>query len=671
MSAPARSTATSSSRTTRRATRGGAWAGSPSTTSRTRAARRSSSRGSATARCRASRTRAHAHEIHSVFAWDAGRRAYAVLVDNIEALDVDIVDISNPRKPKLIAEYDLAAQFQQILQTRPPNLQQVFHHDVIVKKIGARQIMLVSYWDGGYVKLDVTDPPNARYLADSDFANPDRSSTRNPTFASGPRGTGTSRSSRRGTARHRVRRGLLPDRARGGDRRRRGVRPLPGDRTPAVEVGTPLSRDDALRRSRVRRRHPVPARRGSHVRGRRRAGRARSPRSSRRSRPGATPAAFVVNNEGAADGCSGFRMAVQGGIPAFAVDRPTGFALFDRPASTPPRCRAGSDDLLPGVAVGERGRHGDRAVVLRRLGLRAPVPERTAEARAARHVRHPGGDGSEARLAATASSRCTRSRPRTSANDLAYLSYYAGGLRVIRIEERQAGRGRAVHRRQREQLLGRPGLPARRPGVRRGERHRLRAVRLPLHRRTERAQRAGALRVPEPDRGVRSIAPSDRVSALTLRALSAVRAVESRLYTAAVLVASILSEITEAITSAIGDYGLYAVFLLMLIDAVLPAASEVVMVYGGALASGAFAGQEVVLFGRTIEEGLPAYLAIALAGHDRLHDRRDRRLGDRALRGTAVPRAARALAPSRPQASSSAPSAGSTAGATGRSSSAG
>ncbi len=79
------------------------------------------------------------------------------------------------------------------------------------------------------------------------------------------------------------------------------------------------------------------------------------------------------------------------------------------------------------------------------------------------------------------------------------------------------------------------------------------------------------------------------------------------------LVASILSAITDAITHAIGDYGLYAVFLLMLIDAVLPAASEVVMVYGGALASGAFAS-EVVLFGRTIEEGLPAYLAIALAG---------------------------------------------------------
>jgi len=81
-----------------------------------------------------------------------------------------------------------------------------------------------------------------------------------------------------------------------------------------------------------------------------------------------------------------------------------------------------------------------------------------------------------------------------------------------------------------------------------------------------------------------------------------------------VLVASILSEITDAVTSAIGDYGLYAVFLLMVVDAVLPAASEVVMVYGGAVATGAFAGQDVVLFGRTIEEGLPAYVAIALAG---------------------------------------------------------
>jgi len=81
-----------------------------------------------------------------------------------------------------------------------------------------------------------------------------------------------------------------------------------------------------------------------------------------------------------------------------------------------------------------------------------------------------------------------------------------------------------------------------------------------------------------------------------------------------VLVASVLGELTDAVTSAIGDYGLYAVFLLMLIDAVFPAASEVVMVYAGAVASGAFAGQDVVLFGTEIDQGFAAYVAMALAG---------------------------------------------------------
>jgi membrane protein DedA with SNARE-associated domain len=78
--------------------------------------------------------------------------------------------------------------------------------------------------------------------------------------------------------------------------------------------------------------------------------------------------------------------------------------------------------------------------------------------------------------------------------------------------------------------------------------------------------------------------------------------------------ATILSGITDAVTSVVGDHGLYAVFILMLVDAVLPAASEVVMVYGGAVAAGAFATQEVVFFGRELEPGFPAYLGIAVAG---------------------------------------------------------
>ena len=79
-------------------------------------------------------------------------------------------------------------------------------------------------------------------------------------------------------------------------------------------------------------------------------------------------------------------------------------------------------------------------------------------------------------------------------------------------------------------------------------------------------------------------------------------------------VAGIVSDLTNWVTSAIGDYGLYAVFLLMLVDAVFPAASEVVMVYAGAVASGAFAGQAITLFGYQFSSGLPASLAVAIAG---------------------------------------------------------
>ena len=80
------------------------------------------------------------------------------------------------------------------------------------------------------------------------------------------------------------------------------------------------------------------------------------------------------------------------------------------------------------------------------------------------------------------------------------------------------------------------------------------------------------------------------------------------------LLASTLSGLTDHVTSAIGDYGLYAVFVLMAVDALFPAASEVVMVYAGAVASGAFADQHIVLFGTTLNSGLEAYLAVAIAG---------------------------------------------------------
>ena len=75
-----------------------------------------------------------------------------------------------------------------------------------------------------------------------------------------------------------------------------------------------------------------------------------------------------------------------------------------------------------------------------------------------------------------------------------------------------------------------------------------------------------------------------------------------------------VASLTSSVTTFVGDHGLYAVFVLMAVDAVFPAASELVMLYAGALAAGAFSGQHVVLFGDRIDSHFWAYVAISLAG---------------------------------------------------------
>ena len=76
----------------------------------------------------------------------------------------------------------------------------------------------------------------------------------------------------------------------------------------------------------------------------------------------------------------------------------------------------------------------------------------------------------------------------------------------------------------------------------------------------------------------------------------------------------LLASLTSSVTSFVGTHGVYAVFVLMAVDAVFPAASELVMVYAGALASGAFTGQHVVLFGHEITSTAWAYVVVSLAG---------------------------------------------------------
>jgi membrane protein DedA with SNARE-associated domain len=72
--------------------------------------------------------------------------------------------------------------------------------------------------------------------------------------------------------------------------------------------------------------------------------------------------------------------------------------------------------------------------------------------------------------------------------------------------------------------------------------------------------------------------------------------------------------VTSSLTSLIGNHGVYAVFLLMIVAAVLPAASELTMLYAGAVAAGAFPDAQVVLFGHEISSPGAAYVVMSLAG---------------------------------------------------------
>jgi len=114
------------------------------------------------------------NQIHSSFAWQAGDKAYVVIVDNEEFADVDILEITDPANPVFLSELDLndfdVAQ-EELLNNG--NFQGSFLHDMVVKEIDGTWTMLLSYWDGGWVLLDVNDPANPVFINDSEYPYPD------------------------------------------------------------------------------------------------------------------------------------------------------------------------------------------------------------------------------------------------------------------------------------------------------------------------------------------------------------------------------------------------------------------------------------------------------------------------------------------------------------------
>lgn len=113
-----------------------------------------------------------AHEAHSIFLWQDGGRAFAVIIDNEEEHDVDIFDITNPRAVQPVREYDLDEgdfTVTQQNQNGQGNFATNNSHDMIVKEINGVQTMLMSYWDSGYITLNAENPADLKYIGDTDF----------------------------------------------------------------------------------------------------------------------------------------------------------------------------------------------------------------------------------------------------------------------------------------------------------------------------------------------------------------------------------------------------------------------------------------------------------------------------------------------------------------------
>ncbi len=112
-----------------------------------------------------------ARQIHSVFGWQAGKRAFAIIVDNEEITDVDIMEITDPANPVQIAEVSILDWPG--AHSPLANGESVFLHDMVVKSINGHQYALLSYWDAGWIVLNVDNPAAPVFVNDSNYPDPE------------------------------------------------------------------------------------------------------------------------------------------------------------------------------------------------------------------------------------------------------------------------------------------------------------------------------------------------------------------------------------------------------------------------------------------------------------------------------------------------------------------
>jgi hypothetical protein len=376
-----------------------------------------------------------ANQTHSAFLWDAGDRAYLVATDDEEVTDVDIFDVTNPKKPVLIGEFNLNE-----FNISQPDLGLVdsFLHDMVVKQIGGRFIMLLSYWDGGFVLLDVTDPANPVFLGDSEFNNPDPELLAQTGAALTPEGNAHQAEF---TADNRYVIGtdedfdpyrLAVSTDDGGEFRGAIGSNTTVEQATAIEgttvfVGQACPGDPAV--------PPAPDLPGDEIAVVERGVCFFTEKVANVLAAGGYEAVVIMNREGT-DACTGvFGPDVEGDIPVIFVGRDAGFALFDQPFDLT-TCLDDTPELAP-IPIGTVGDQitGVEAVFdgwgyVHLFGVSIGASSATLtelDTYAIPEAMDPDfaegfGDLSVHEVATDPTDP-----------DLAYLSYYAGGLRAIRI----------------------------------------------------------------------------------------------------------------------------------------------------------------------------------------------------------------------------------------------
>ncbi len=115
--------------------------------------------------------------VHNTFAWDWNGKSYLIgTADTFDFFDTFFVDITKPQSPELLGitgALDWIPQGLNLDQLETGSSAGIFNHDVWVNLIDGTPTAVVSYWDLGFVTLDVTDPANPVFLDDSTYVDPE------------------------------------------------------------------------------------------------------------------------------------------------------------------------------------------------------------------------------------------------------------------------------------------------------------------------------------------------------------------------------------------------------------------------------------------------------------------------------------------------------------------